>query len=138
MRREKTCNLRIDFHPSMQHNIQQLRASNGTVKQCVMRFIMNLYYGGYRHFVIYLHEPSDLWIAEILYFLTISYKESRICYSIGILLDSEDPYLWLDDTFMFRDEIFRNAKKIFWRSVKWYDNDNELKYLYVKEGKFFS
>jgi hypothetical protein len=133
MQHKKTCNLRIEFHPSHQKNIAQLRSSNGRIKRRTMHFILELYNEGYRHFVIYLLKPSDLWVAEIIYFLSISYRESELCYSIGLWLDDEDSYQWLNTTEMFRREVFQNARHVFLRSEKWYDNYCQLKYLYVNK-----
>ena len=131
MRHGVSCQLRIEFHPALQGNVMQHRSSYGYVKKKVMQTILDLYSKGYRHFIINIVQPTDLWIAEIVYFLAFSYHDSGICYSIGLWLDEEDAYAWLDKTSMFRAEVFQNAKKVFWRSEKWYDNNTKLQCIYI-------
>lgn len=131
MRYGVSCQLRIEFNPALIRNVMQHRSSYGYVKKAVMRIILGLYHEGYRHFIINIVEPTDLWIAEIIYFLTYSYQGSDISYSLGLWLDDEDAYPWLDETLMFREEVFRTAKKVFWRSQKWYDNNYKLKWVYI-------
>ncbi len=130
--RYKTCLLRVDFHPLLQADSLRYRSSNGYVKRSVMRFILNLCERGYRHFVIYVTEPSDLWVAEIVYFISISKSEFDVTYSIGLWLDNENAYSWMNQTELFYDEILQHAKRVFWRSKKWYDNYYRLERLYVE------
>lgn len=131
MRYGLSCQLRIEFHPLLQKNVLRHRSSFGHVKKKVIRAIIDLYDEGYRHFVINIIQPTDLWVAEIIYFMTLSHRGSGICYSLGLWLDDEDAYVWLDKTSMFCDEVFRNAKRVFWRSQKWYDNYYEMKWIYI-------
>lgn len=60
MGRVKTCLLRIDFHPLLQADTLHYRSSGGYVKKTVLNFIKSLYAQGYRHFVIYINKPSDV------------------------------------------------------------------------------
>lgn len=137
MARFKTCLLRIDFHPLLQANSLRYRSNNGYVKRTVIRFILDLCRRGYRHFVIYVTEPSDLWVAEIVYFISISASEFDITYSIGLWLDDENAYSWMNQPEVFLDEILKHARHVFWRSKKWYDNYYKLERLYVETTKHF-
>lgn len=129
--RHKACVVWADFHPELQNNILQFRSSNGYVKKQIMRFIFGLLDEGYRHFIIFVERPSDLWIAEIIYFLKISYRNVGIIYSIGLWAYEEDSSLWLNDSPFFYQEILEKAYKVFWRKKKWYDNNYRFKRIYI-------
>ena len=132
MARAKTCLLRIDFHPLLQADSLRYRNSNGYVKKTVLDFILGLYVRGYRHFIIYINKPSDLWIAEMVYFLSFSNTDIELSYSIGLWLDTECNYVWMDRSEIFTKEVMEHAKRVFWRSIKWYDNYYKLERLYVE------
>ncbi|MEN6563553.1 MAG: hypothetical protein ABFD11_08410 [Christensenella sp.] len=132
MVRAKTCLLRIDFHPLLQADSLRYRNSDGYVKKTVLDFILGLYARGYRHFVIYINKPSDLWIAEMVYFLSLSNTDLGLCYSIGLWLDTECNYVWMDRSEIFIKEVIEHAKRVFWRSKKWYDNYYRLERLYIE------
>lgn len=131
MRYHKACIVQIDLHPFLQRDILQHRSRYGHVKRKIIHFIMKLYRNGYRHFVIHIVDPSDLWVAEIIYFLTIAFADSDLIYSIGLWLDEEDHYPWLDDSIYFSTEVFTNAKRVFWRSERWYDNYYKVERTYI-------
>lgn len=132
MVRAKTCLLRIDFHPLLQADSLRYRNSNGYVKKAVLDFILGLYARGYRHFVIYISKPSDLWIAEMVYFLSLSNTDPGLSYSIGLWLDIECNYAWMDQSEIINTEVMEHAKRVFWRSKRWYDNYYRLERLYVE------
>ena len=132
MGRTKTCLLRIDFHPLLQADSLRYRNSNGYVKKTVLDFLLGLYARGYRHFVIYISKPSDLWIAEMVYFLSLSSENSELNYSIGLWIDIECSYPWMDQTGIFSEEVMKHAIRVFWRSNKWYDSYYRLERLYIE------
>ena len=132
MAKIKTCLLRVDFHPLLQADSLRYRNSNGYVKQTVLGFVLGLYDRGYHHFVIYINKPADLWIAEMVYFLTLSNDNIALSYSIGLWIDPEHAYPWMDQTEIFTSEVMKHAKRVFWRSKKWYDNYYSLERLYVE------
>lgn len=135
MARAKTCLLRIDFHPLLQADSLRYRNSNGYVKKTVLDFILGLYVRGYRHFIIYINKPSDLWIAEMVYFLSFSNTDIELSYSIGLWLDTECNYVWMDRSEIFTKEVMEHAKRVFWRSIKWYDNYYKLERLYIEPAR---
>lgn len=132
MGRVKTCLLRVDFHPLLQANTLRHRNSGGYVKKVVVDFILCRYAQGYRHFIIYIDKPSDLWIAEMVYFVSLSNLYLDLSYSIGLWIDTECAYPWMDRTELFSKEVMKHAKRVFWRSKKWYDNYYRLERLYVE------
>ena len=132
MGRVKTCLLRVDFHPLLQADSLRYRSNCGYVKRTVVDFILSLYARGYRHFVIYINKPSDLWIAEIVYFMSLSLQKQDMTYSIGLWIDREFAYPWMNQTDIFSTEVMKHAKRVIWRSKKWYDNYYRLERLYVE------
>lgn len=132
MGRVTTCLLRIDFHPLLQADTLRYRSSGGYVKKTVLNFMKSLYAQGYRHFVIYINKPSDLWIAEMVYFLSLSNTDPGLSYSIGLWLDTECNYVWMDRSEIFNKEVIEHAKRVFWRSKRWYDNYYKLERLYIE------
>lgn len=135
MVKAKTCLLRIDFHPLLQADSLRYRNSNGYVKKTVLDFVLGLYVRGYRHFVIYINKPSDLWIAEMVYFLSLSNTDFGLSYSIGLWLDTECSYAWMEHSEIFTKEVMEHAKHVFWRSIKWYDNYYKLERLYIEPAR---
>lgn len=131
--RHKACVVWVDFHPQLRNNIRQFRSSNNYVKKQITQFIFDLLDDGYRHFIIFIECPSDLWVAEIIYFLKLSSRNAGIIYSIGLWSYDEDPSLWLLDSPFFYREILENANKVFWRKKKWYDNNYRLKRIYIPQ-----
>ncbi len=132
MGRVKTCLLRVDFHPLLQADSLRYRNNAGYVKQTVLDFVSDLYARGYRHFVIYINKPADLWVAEMVYFFKVSDINLELSYSIGLWVDMECAYPWMDQTEIFTTEVMKHAKRVFWRSKKWYDNYYRLERLYVE------
>ncbi|HAX39889.1 MAG TPA: hypothetical protein DCY10_03260, partial [Clostridiales bacterium] len=81
--KRKACIVRVDFHPRIACAISGycMRCSDG--KQEILRFFEALVARGYRHFVLYIEQPSDVWVAE----LVLRFQEASIAelvYSIGI------------------------------------------------------
>lgn len=72
--RQRACRIQVDFDQPIQSNIHQYRSNKSHAKTMVLDFIAVLIDEGYRHFIIYIDLPTDLWIAEILYLLIPSYK----------------------------------------------------------------
>ncbi len=102
------------------------------MKRAVVDFILGLYARGYRHFVIYIKKPTDLWIAEIVYFASLSNAYLDLSYSIGLWIDMECAYPWMDRIEIFSTEVMKHDKRVFWRSKRWYDNYYRLERLYVE------
>lgn len=88
--------LRIDFHPLLQADSLRYRNNFGHVKRTVLNFILSLYVREYRHFDIYINKLSDLWVAEMVYFLSLSNINLDLSYSIGLWVDIEYAYSWMD------------------------------------------
>ena len=130
MRRLKACRLRVDFCWQVQMNLQQYRSNHTSVKLKVIGFIEKLISDGYRHFIIYIEKPTDLWVAELLLFLIPAYKHLDIVYSIGLWIDEDGmEYAWLEEACLVDQEIMRRARRIIWRRDEWYDVNYGLKRL---------
>jgi hypothetical protein len=105
-----------------------MRCSDG--KQEILRFFEALVARGYRHFVLYIEQPSDVWVAE----LVLRFQEASIAelvYSIGIWQYEQDPCEWIEELPFDWEAITSNAHRLFWRSKDWYDNGYRVERLYV-------
>ena len=98
----------------------------------VINFICALIDEGYRHFVIFIEDPTDLWIAELLYFLIPSYKPLDITYALGLWTDEASMnYDWLENSACLVKEVLQAAKKIIWRQEGWYEPEYALNSLTI-------
>ena len=130
MRRQKACRLRIDFCWQVQMNLQQYRSNHTFAKLKVIDFIENLVAAGYRHFIIYIEKPTDLWVAELLLFLIPTYKPLDIVYSIGLWVDEDGmEYAWLEEICLVDQEIMKCARRIIRRRDESYDVNYRVKRL---------
>ena len=111
-------------------NLQQHRSNPTSVKLKVIDFIENLIADGYRHFIIYIEKPTDLWVAELLLFLIPTYRPLDIVYSIGLWIDEDGmEYAWLEEIYLIDQEIMKCARRIIWRRDEWYDVNYGVKRL---------
>jgi hypothetical protein len=122
----------VEFDRNISTNIRQYRANRSYVKTMVLNFYGVLIDDGYRHFVIYIEYPTDLWVAELLYFLIPSYKPLNITYTLGLWTDEAGMnYDWMENSACFAKEVLQAAKKIVWRQEGWYEPEYTLKYLKI-------
>jgi RNA polymerase sigma factor (sigma-70 family) len=130
----KACVIRVDFHPSIACAISSysVRCSDG--KQEILRFLESLVVRGYRHFILYIEQPSDVWVAD-LFLCFQKASEEALVYSIGTWRYDQDPCEWIEELPFDWESITRNAHHMFWRSKDWYDNGYRAERLYVSVGE---
>ena len=130
--RSMTCRVKVVFDQYIHKDIRQYRANRSYAKAMVINFLDVLIDEGYRHFVIYIDDQTDLWIAELLYFLIPSYKPLDITYTLGLWTDeAELNYDWMEKSVCFVREVLQATKKIVWRQEGWYEPEYTLKYLAI-------
>jgi hypothetical protein len=130
--RQKACRIQVEFDEHIHENIRQHRSNKSYAKTIVLNFIDTLIGEGYRHFIIYINWPTDLWIAELLFFMIPSYKPLNIAYTLGLWIDEDGMhYAWMENSACFAWEVLQAAKKIIWRQEEWYDLEYTLKYLKI-------
>ena len=130
--RSRTCRIQVEFDRYIHKDIRQYRANRSYAKAVVINFFDVLIDEGYRQFVIYIDYPTDLWIAELLYFLIPSYKPLDITYTLGLWTDeAEMNYDWMENAVCFAKEVLQAAKKIVWRQEGWYEPEYTLKSLTI-------
>lgn len=132
--KRKACIVRVDFHPRIACAISGycMRCSEG--KREILCFLKSLVARGYRHFVLYIEQPSDVWVAE----LVLRFQEASIAelvYSIGIWQYEQDPCDWIEELPFDWEAITSNAHRLFWRNMNWYDSAYRVERLYVSVGE---
>lgn len=128
--RRSVCKLQIDFHPSIANDIVRWSRRNSAQKQRVMQFVQRLVLCGYRHFILPIEQPSDVWVAQLLCAYRIATKQT-VRYSLGIWRYGEDDCNWIETLPFDWDAITRNAQRVFLRSKDWYDARCKTERLYV-------
>lgn len=128
----RTCRIQVEFDRYIHKNIRQYRSSKSYAKTLVINFFGVLIDEGYRHFVLYIDYPGDLWVAEILYFLIPSYKPLNITYSLGLWTEENcTHYTWMEYSGCLVREVLQTSKKIIWRQDGWYEPEYDLKILRI-------
>ena len=60
--KKRACLVLVDVHPLLRNDLDALYKRDVTAKQVVLRFFKALLESGYRHFIVDLEQPSDLWV----------------------------------------------------------------------------
>jgi len=126
--------IRVDFHPRIASAITRYCKRRSEGKQEILEFLYSLTARGYRHFILYIEQPSDVWIAQMLCSFQMS-SNFDLIYSIGIWRYDEDPCEWIEDLPFDRGMITKNASCVFLRSKDWYDARYRVERLYVSVGE---
>lgn len=134
MVRRKACMIRVDFHPRIANAISRCSRQLCDEKREIQRFLASLIARGYRHFILYIEQPSDVWIAEILCNFQMT-SNFDLIYSIGIWQYDEDPCEWIEALPFDWATILRSAHRVFLRSKDWYDTRYRAERLYVSGGE---
>lgn len=124
----------VDFHPQIANRITQYCAHCGNGKREIQRFIASLVSRGYRHFIVHIEQPSDVWIADMLCYYRMNGIEDMV-YSIGIWQYETDPCEWIEQLPFDWKTITKNAHRVFWRNQNWYDSHYRAERLYVSIGE---
>lgn len=132
--RRKACMIRVDFHPCIANTISRycMRCSEGKLE--IIQFLQKLVENGYRHFILLVEQPSDVWIAELICYFQKSCALDLI-YSIGIWQYEEDSCEWIEDLPFDWKTIAKNAYHVFPRRKDWYDPHYHMERLYVSVGE---
>ena len=132
--RRKACMIYVDFHPRIAGVISRYCSRNSEGKHEIERFFRSLSARGYRHFVLHIEKPSDVWVAELLHDFQAACGLDLV-YSIGIWQYEEDPCDWMEELPFDWNAIARDAYRVFWRSKDWYDPIYRVERLYVSVGE---
>ena len=100
------CMVRVILKSNEADNLCHHKRNLTKTKRYVLCFLQELYQFGYRHFVIYINDPTDFWLAEMLYFMHYCKKYADVVYSLYFLTedaDSSDFFKWLDDEYFLND-----------------------------------
>lgn len=81
-RRRKMCMVRVILKSNEADNLSYHKRNLTKTKRYVLCFLQKLYQFGYRHFVIYINDPIDFWLAEMLYFMHYCKKYADVVYSL--------------------------------------------------------
>ena len=123
--------LRVDLHPLLAKTLPRYCRQEGEGKQQILRFINCLVERGYRHFILYIERPSDVWIAEVIAYYALSKRDSGIRYTIGVWRYDERPCDWIESLPFDWDFIVKNAYRVFLRSDYWYDKSYRMERIYI-------
>ena len=74
--------VRVILKSNEADNLSYHKRNLTKTKRYVLCFLQKLYQFGYRHFVIYINDPIDFWLAEMLYFMHYCKKYADVVYSL--------------------------------------------------------
>lgn len=129
--RRKACLVWVDFHPQLSGDLLHYCMREGDGKRLILLFLNRLVKRGYRHFILYIERPSDIWIAEMIYYFSLSCQEVDLKYSIGIWQYENNPCNWIEQLPFDWESIVNNAYRVFLRSDCWYDKYYRMEQLYI-------
>jgi len=130
--KRSACKIFVDFHPSIANDIVRLSRQDFPQKQRILRFFESLAARGYRHLILPIEQPSDVWVAQLLCsFQAVTGASFR--YSLGVWQYAEDCCDWIEDLPFDWETITRNAHRVFLRSKDWYDERCYTERLYVSD-----
>lgn len=132
--RRKACIIRVEFHPRIAGDLERLFKSDSAEKQAIVRFFQTLLKRRYRHLILHMEEPSDCWIAQMLYSFSIA-CDNAFVYSIGIWKYDATPCNWIEEQPIDWETVTNHAHRVFWRSEDWYDGRYRVERLYVSPGE---
>ncbi len=119
--RNSACIIKIGLYPSTIRRLDYHRRNRSGIKHRILRFIFDLIDSGYRHFIVYIDDQADYWIAEMLYFISLNEHSRPITYSLYLRSESSGhPICWIEDEFIFRD-VMNHASKIRFQIDNLYD-----------------
>ena len=124
----------IDVHPLLRNDLDALYKRDVAAKQVVLRFFRSLLDRGYRHFIVDLEQPSDLWVLHLLSGYQISTRNA-FSYSVGIRQYEEDACDWIETSPCDWNGILRRAKRVLTRRREWYEGRYCVERLYVSTGE---
>ena len=116
----KSCRIRIELAKMDQQNLKQHRFSNCALKRRFIGIIYELLRKGYKHLVIDINCPTDYWLAELIYSISIVEKSMGVRYSIGLQSEENTSiYDWMFDEPLC-ERILLSAYQVYYRKKEWY------------------
>ncbi|MBA4348008.1 MAG: hypothetical protein C0413_04060 [Clostridiales bacterium] len=128
------CRIQIDFHPVIANDIVHWSRHDSAQKQQVLRFFRSLVLCGYRHLILSIEQPSDVWVAQVLCSFQLA-QNYVFHYSIGVWRYDENASNWIETLPYDWDAIAKNAYRVFLRSNEWYDERCYTERLYVSANE---
>ncbi len=132
--RRRACMIYVDFHPRIAGAISRYCSHCSEGKHAIERFFCSLTQHGYRHLILMIEQPSDVWIAELLCYFQMTCPYDLI-YSIGVWQYEEDPCNWMEELPFDWGTIVKHAHRVFRRRKDWYDARYHVERLYVSVGE---
>ena len=132
--KKRACLISIDFHPLLLQNQSLFCGRDSAGKQKVLRFFDALLARGYRHLIIDVEKPSDIWALQLLCdYQSATCKPFR--YSVGILAYDEAQCDWIEETACDWKTILKHANRVYCRRREWYEGRYCTERLYVSASE---
>lgn len=132
--KRRACEVRIEFHPLIGNDISRLCKRDSAEKRKILRFFQSLIAHGYRHLILYIEQPADLWVAQLLSAYHAK-AETPFRYSIGVWQYEVNPCEWMEFSPCDWDTVLKNAHRVFWRKQEWYEGRYCAERCYVSPGE---
>lgn len=122
------CRILVKFNASDIQRLSQHRRYNSYIKKRIVSFIQLLLDEGFHHFIIFINQPIDYWIAELLYFMMLGNTKCFIYSLVFFSYDKGISYDWLDYEWHAAD-VIESAQKIIWRHSASYGRKYIIRFL---------
>lgn len=111
---ERTCIVQVELGYGEFCNLRQHGRNETALKRRVHDFIYLLYQTGSRHFIVFIIDPVDFWLAELLYFMEKNDEKASLSYLL-YLVPEEAKLIreWTMEEYYW-DEVVRHTEKIYW------------------------
>ena len=119
MASEQTCVVQVMLRHEEFLNLRKHRRNETRLKKCILGFIRWLHQKGFRHFIVFINNAVDFWLAELLYFMENGDQKAALSYSLYLVpKDAEHISEWTMEEYYF-DEVVCHAKKVYWCRGYW-------------------
>ena len=132
--KKTACLILVDFHPRIFSNPYGFLQRDSAGKQIVLCFIEALLAHGYRHFIVDIEKPSDIWVLQLLR----GYQQAKnviFRYSVGIRAYEEANCDWIEETICDWDDLILHAHRVFYCKHGWYEGRYRTERLYVSASE---
>lgn len=132
--KKTACMILVDFHPQISSNARDLLRRDTAGKQAVLRFFNALLAEGYRHFIVDIDKPSDIWVLQLLRGYQQA-KDGIFAYSVGIRAYEEANCDWIEEADCDWGDLISQAQRVFCRRHAWYEGRYRTERLYISASE---
>jgi RNA polymerase sigma-70 factor (ECF subfamily) len=120
----------VEFHPQIVNDFPNFCRRDSAQKQYILRYFQSLSARGFRHVLLNIEQPCDLWVAQLLLSAKTTCGDA-FHYTIGLWQYEANPCDWIETTPCDWESILKNAHRVIYRKFDWHEGRYCAQRLYV-------